>query len=265
MDNLFSFLGTIQDEYSQAGSQIEKKLYTDPLSALVTARTLAEKLLLEVYHVENISIARNQTHFERLQFLGSSGYLPDEIYQQWETIRKSGNRAAHGLNQESIEKALETHRALYDISSWFYESYGSIEFEAPAYRIPTAPPSIEKEEIQQWVKDTIQQVLQAELAKATTSATIQLQSGDQKSINSDHQSLSDYLVAKGCQLIDKRVKGGNLWVLGGWELNEILFPLKAQKIYFKYMPKGGKATKNETAWYLMGKHSSDPMVTINPI
>ncbi|MBA4493329.1 hypothetical protein ACFO25_06330 [Paenactinomyces guangxiensis] len=55
-------------------------------------------------------------------------------------------------------------------------------------------------------------------------------------------------------MIDKRKAGGALWVVGGWELNEILFPLKEHKIYFRFSKKGGRSTKKRPAWFLLGKY-----------
>lgn len=65
--------------------------------------------------------------------------------------------------------------------------------------------------------------------------------------------LLQYLEEKGLDIIDKRSSGGTLWVVGGWELNEILFPLKEKKIYFKFTKKGSRSTKKKPGWFLLGK------------
>ena len=60
------------------------------------------------------------------------------------------------------------------------------------------------------------------------------------------------------EIIDKRSAGGSLWLVGGWELKEVLDPLKPRKIYFRYTAKGGRVTKRKPAWFLMGSYSDGP-------
>ncbi|HDR6309430.1 TPA: hypothetical protein QCU60_001251 [Bacillus cereus] len=70
--------------------------------------------------------------------------------------------------------------------------------------------------------------------------------------------LMSYLQSHDIEIIDKRSAGGSLWLIGGWELKEVLDPLKLRKIYFRYTAKGGRVTKRKPAWFLMGNHSDGP-------
>ncbi|MGG2065555.1 hypothetical protein [Bacillus sp. S14(2024)] len=65
--------------------------------------------------------------------------------------------------------------------------------------------------------------------------------------------LMTYLKAQDVEILDKRNHGGTLWIIGGRELNKILFPLIEHKIFFYYMAKGNRTTKNKPAWFLMRK------------
>lgn len=70
--------------------------------------------------------------------------------------------------------------------------------------------------------------------------------------------LMSYLQSHDVEIIDKRSAGGSLWLVGGWELKEVLDPLKTRKIYFRYTAKGGRVTKRKPAWFLMGNYSDGP-------
>ncbi|MCC0759403.1 sigma factor-like helix-turn-helix DNA-binding protein [Bacillus sp. BRTN] len=70
--------------------------------------------------------------------------------------------------------------------------------------------------------------------------------------------LISYLQSHDVEIIDKRSAGGSLWLVGGWELKEVLDPLKPRKIYFRYTAKGGRVTKRKPAWFLMGNYSDGP-------
>lgn len=68
--------------------------------------------------------------------------------------------------------------------------------------------------------------------------------------------IAAYLESRNYQVIDKRDKGGTLWVLGGWELNKELAALKTHGVYFRFARKGGQSTKKKPAWFITGKDPS---------
>ncbi|MCM3170867.1 sigma factor-like helix-turn-helix DNA-binding protein [Paenibacillus sp. MER 99-2] len=57
-------------------------------------------------------------------------------------------------------------------------------------------------------------------------------------------------------LVDKRSFGGALWVVGGWELKEILNRWNAEGIYFRFARNGSNSTRRKPAWFMMGKNPS---------
>lgn len=69
--------------------------------------------------------------------------------------------------------------------------------------------------------------------------------------NSDNKKdwLVDYLTSKNLNVIDKRQKGGSLWVLGGTNLGPALIQLKKKEVYFKYAATGSRATGRRSGWY----------------
>ena len=55
----------------------------------------------------------------------------------------------------------------------------------------------------------------------------------------------------GHRVIDKRSKGGNLWVLADKSAKPLMNDLAKKGYEFKYKPEGGRATKGNSAWWLM--------------
>jgi len=71
-----------------------------------------------------------------------------------------------------------------------------------------------------------------------------------KTINSNHKDLVSYLESFGLEVIDKRDKGGALWVIGGKEIAPIIKGCK--DIYtslWTFTEKGGSASVYKPAWY----------------
>ena len=85
------------------------------------------------------------------------------------------------------------------------------------------------------------------------SETTSTQDAQQEQAETTQFDLMTYLKAQDVEIIDKRNRGGTLWIIGGRELNKILFPLIKHKIFFHYMARGNRTTKNKPAWFLMRK------------
>ncbi|GGD99935.1 AAA domain-containing protein [Paenibacillus nasutitermitis] len=61
--------------------------------------------------------------------------------------------------------------------------------------------------------------------------------------------LLSFLKQHNLQFIDKRSKGGALWVIGGQEIKSMLKPLISQGIKFSYLPKGSQSTNHKPGWF----------------
>ena len=62
-------------------------------------------------------------------------------------------------------------------------------------------------------------------------------------------SLVAYFRARELHVIDKRSKGGALWVVGGPELGPVMELLRRRGFAFDYAAKGGRATNHKPAWW----------------
>ncbi|MEY2195402.1 AAA domain-containing protein [Neobacillus sp. BF23-41] len=63
------------------------------------------------------------------------------------------------------------------------------------------------------------------------------------------ESLYNYLTVKNYEVIDKRHKGGNLWLVGGAELRPLISELRQMGINFQFSIKGSRATKYRPGWF----------------
>lgn len=61
--------------------------------------------------------------------------------------------------------------------------------------------------------------------------------------------LEKYLLNKGLKVIDKREKGGNLWVIGGVDLKPIFKELATKGVNFTFVSNGSRTTQNKPGWY----------------
>ncbi|MBY6054699.1 hypothetical protein [Cytobacillus firmus] len=50
-------------------------------------------------------------------------------------------------------------------------------------------------------------------------------------------------------MVDKREKGGALWLIGDQELTDLIEELRKQKITFTFAYNGSKSTNKRPAWF----------------
>ncbi len=66
--------------------------------------------------------------------------------------------------------------------------------------------------------------------------------------------LCAYLKDRNIPFVDRRDKGGALWVIGGWSLNRVMKDLKSEHgIEFLYLESGSNVSKKQPAWYTKWK------------
>ena len=68
-----------------------------------------------------------------------------------------------------------------------------------------------------------------------------------------------YFVANGVEYVDKRPKGGCLWVLGGHKWDKQIAVCKAHGIPFSFREDGGNATDHTAAWWTSSTYDSPIM------
>lgn len=68
-------------------------------------------------------------------------------------------------------------------------------------------------------------------------------------INSPSMDLKQYLENLGYEVVDKREKGGALWLIGDQELTDFIEELRKQRISFTFAYSGSKSTNRRAAWF----------------
>jgi hypothetical protein len=69
-------------------------------------------------------------------------------------------------------------------------------------------------------------------------------------VTSTTTNLPQLLSTMGLEVIDKRDRGGCLWVVGGEELNNLMSLLGGKGYYFSLTMNGSKTTRRRPSWYL---------------
>lgn len=270
---LFNFIEKVSKDLFELVTQLEEALFKQPQTVLMQARLYTEQLVKFVSKEEGIEDIYPLKHVERIHRLYRQNAIEEEIYIKMEWIRKKGNKAAHDVSSVSFEDGFKAHKYLFDISVWYMQLYVNYDFEAPIYKLPVAHKEenvISAQDLSEAIKpfldqsfkqmDEMRKEIQRELEelKKVQNSTA-AKEGTQQELTEPtdtgiHFPLLKYLQEQQVPYIDKRDRKGALWVIGGWELNEKLFPLKEHKIYFRYSKKGARATKHEPAWFLLNKN-----------
>lgn len=95
-------------------------------------------------------------------------------------------------------------------------------------------------------KPIINPTLRRYMEKPATSVVV----NPEKPISMNTSGLSDFLKSKGLEVIDKRPKGGALWVVGDKSIDPILKESREKfGALWTFCQKGGMATRNRTSWY----------------
>ncbi|WP_232233809.1 DNA phosphorothioation-dependent restriction protein DptF [Bacillus sp. J33] len=147
-----NFLENINEDAAFIAKKMEELLFEDPSSSIVKARLFAEEILNEVFKQEDIEAPYLSTLHDKISFLSREGYIRREIQQSFDTIRLSGNKAAHDGKFNDITAAFKLHKEMYKIGVWFYEVYSSEQVKIPFYEVPKPRP---KENIEDIVKKQI--------------------------------------------------------------------------------------------------------------
>lgn len=137
------FIKEYNSDWSTLTKEFEILLFNDIDASLLKARKLTEKIVKEIYKLENIEYPQFTNQSERLILLKNSGIIDEELFKLFNRIRRMGNFAAHDDKNISFYDGLKIHNNLYLILKWFLESYGRYDIKVPEYQNPK-PENIEE-------------------------------------------------------------------------------------------------------------------------
>lgn len=71
----------------------------------------------------------------------------------------------------------------------------------------------------------------------------------------EESAVLDLLQKNNVSFVDKTNSGGNLWIIGGHELDEVVAKCRTLGVSFHYKEAGGKATDHKPGWWASGNIS----------
>ncbi|GED28793.1 hypothetical protein BAG01nite_48950 [Brevibacillus agri] len=160
-----SFIEHISDVAAHTAKKMEELIYEDPSSAIIKARLFAEEIVNEVFKQENLDVPYASTFYDKISFLSKEGFIRREIQSAFDTIRITGNKAAHNGAFNDITETFKLHKTMYNIAVWFYEVYSKEQLRIPLYEHPKPAKSalIDIDEIKKQIMNDL--VNREELAK----------------------------------------------------------------------------------------------------
>lgn len=175
--SIFHFLGEFSSTLEELAVRIETLLWDQPQAAMTQIRLFGEKLVTMIFEQENMNEVYPLKQVEKINRLYKQDMISDDLYKKLEYIRKNGNKASHEVTEMDLEMMIRAHRALFDISVWYAEVYGSHKFSAPKYELP-AKQSQDGIEIKQWMDEHTQKLAEIEEQLAQLKQEKQQQQAD---------------------------------------------------------------------------------------
>ncbi|KAA0777843.1 DNA phosphorothioation-dependent restriction protein DptF [Bacillus sp. BB51/4] len=155
-----SFIEHINQVAAVNAKKMEELIYEDPASAIVKARLFAEAILNEVFTQEEIKVPYISSLYDKISYLAKEGYITAEVQREFDTVRLTGNKAAHDGSFNDITAAFKLHKVMHNIAVWLYEVYSPEQLKIPAYEHPRPVQSTEVD-IQEIVKAQFMQLMGA--------------------------------------------------------------------------------------------------------
>lgn len=142
----FEFLRSEWPELADLGSYADQYMHSDPSSACVKSRILAEQIAIMTCGKFRISIT-SDNFLSLLQELESTKLLPRAVLDTFHAVRMTGNKGAHtSLNTK--ETARKTVQASFNLARWWMGmSTGSMDGIPKQFNEikPSSPPNIQQE------------------------------------------------------------------------------------------------------------------------
>ncbi|WP_231505597.1 DNA phosphorothioation-dependent restriction protein DptF [Bacillus sp. EB01] len=136
------FLSFIEETLPAAAlsaKKMEELIFDDPSSSIIKARIFAEEIINEVFKIEEIETPYQAKFYEKINILSRDGFITPEIQRSFDTIRMTGNKAAHNAAFNDITDAFKLHKEMFNIGVWFMEVYSSEQLKLPIYKVPKPP------------------------------------------------------------------------------------------------------------------------------
>ena len=118
----FEFVRSRRPELATLAAFAEHYATSDPSSAIIKLRILAEQVVNTIYDEERLPKPYNAGLNDLLLEPAFTDLAPLVVQQKIHNLRKQGNRAAHGA-QTSTENAHRLLREAFDVIGWFHLTF----------------------------------------------------------------------------------------------------------------------------------------------
>lgn len=141
----FAHLQEHDEQLLRIGMLAERYFAEDPNTCLLKLRQLAEILAQTTASYVGIFLQPEENQYQLLGRLRDQGILPEDIFQLFGEIRRSGNAANHAL-QGDHRAALSMLKIAWQLGLWFHRTFKDASFKGRPF-IPPSPPKDESEEL----------------------------------------------------------------------------------------------------------------------
>ncbi len=141
----FAVLRRYDEQLLRLGLLAERYFPDDPNTALLKLRQLAEGLAQTAASRAGLFTKAEEGQYDLLRRLQDEGILPREVFQLFDEVRRTGNKANHAFAGDHAT-ALATLKMCRELAFWFHRTFGDPNFKAGPF-IPPAAPKDESEEL----------------------------------------------------------------------------------------------------------------------
>ncbi len=134
----FEFLRKRWPELASLGGFAEHYAATDPAGAMVKLRTFVESLIQRIYDEKGLPRPFTTSLYDLMTSKEFKAAIPSVVINVFHSIRKVGNRAAHGISISAII-AQEHLKDAFDLGRWLYIISGGSRENCSDFQLPPAP------------------------------------------------------------------------------------------------------------------------------
>jgi type I restriction enzyme R subunit len=138
LNSNFAQLKQHDEQLLRVGMLAERYFTDDPNTSLLKLRQLAEGIAQITATYVGIYKSPQEGQYELLGRLRNEGILPQEIYQLFNELRRTGNAASHDLAGDH-RAALAVLKIAWQIGVWFHRTFKDAQFKSGPFIPPRAP------------------------------------------------------------------------------------------------------------------------------
>jgi type I restriction enzyme, R subunit len=138
LNSNFAQLQQHDEQLLRVGMLAERYFTEDPNTSLLKLRQLAEGIAQITATYVGIYKSPQEGQYELLGRLRNQGMLPQEIYQLFTELRRTGNVATHDLAGDH-RAALAMLKIAWQIGVWFHRTFKDPQFKSGPFIPPKAP------------------------------------------------------------------------------------------------------------------------------